>query len=103
MRNGDYLTKSAYIKMWERVLREMQVHFTEPIIGLTPPHVFRHNYCASLCYKIPEISIPKIAELMGDSEKMVIEVYNHESLWVTRKNQKKAENPHKYWILGLLN
>ena len=26
---------------------------------------------------IPEISIPKIANLLGDTNKMVIEVYNH--------------------------
>jgi len=29
------------------------------------------------CYQIPTISIKKIAELLGDQEKMVIEVYNH--------------------------
>lgn len=26
---------------------------------------------------IPEISIPKIAKLLGDTDKMVIDVYNH--------------------------
>jgi len=35
------------------------------------------NYCTNLCYQIPTISIKKIAELLGDQEKMVIEVYNH--------------------------
>lgn len=77
MDDGYYLTKSAYRRMWERVLKEIQNNSKEPIFGLTP-HIFRHNYCSSLCNKIPEISITKIAEILGDSEKMVIEVYNHE-------------------------
>ena len=46
------------------------------ITGLTA-HIFRHNYCSNLCYKVPEISIKKIAQLMGDTEKVVIDVYNH--------------------------
>lgn len=40
-------------------------------------HIFRHNYCTNLCYHIPTISLKKIAELPGDNEKMVTEVYNH--------------------------
>ena len=31
----------------------------------------------NLCYKVPEISIKKMAQLMGDTEKMVLNVYNH--------------------------
>ena len=31
----------------------------------------------NLCYKVPEISIKKIAQLMGDTEKMVLNVHNH--------------------------
>lgn len=77
MPDGNYLTKSAYRKMWDRVLQEIQRNCNEPINGLTP-HIFRHNYCASLCNQIPNISIQRIAMLLGDSEKMVIEVYNHE-------------------------
>ena len=46
------------------------------IPGLTA-HVFRHNFCTQLCYQIPKISIKKIAALMGDTEKVVMEVYNH--------------------------
>lgn len=44
--------------------------------GLTA-HIFRHNYCTMLCYQIPKISIKRIAQLLGDKEKMVLEVYNH--------------------------
>ena len=71
------ITKSSLDKMWKRIVKKMQAVSNEEIIGLTP-HIFRHNYCSSLCYKIPEISIEKIASLLGDSVKMVIEVYNHE-------------------------
>ena len=48
----------------------------KPIQGLTP-HIFRHNYCTELCYQIPKISTKEIARLLGDSEKMVLEVYSH--------------------------
>ncbi len=77
MADGSYITKSSYIKKWARIIKAMNECTEEPIEDLTA-HIFRHNYCTSLCYKIPEISIPKIAELLGDTEKMVIEVYNHE-------------------------
>ena len=30
-----------------------------------------------MCYQIPRISIKKIAQLLGDSEAVVINVYNH--------------------------
>lgn len=72
----SYITKSMYTRKWARIVKAMQKVSTEPIEGLTA-HIFRHNYCASLCYMIPEISIPKIARLLGDTDKMVIEVYNH--------------------------
>ena len=62
--------------MWERIIKGMQNASDEPIVGLTA-HIFRHNYCSNLCYQIPRISIKKIAELLGDSEKMVLDVYNH--------------------------
>lgn len=76
-RDKKLITKSAMDKMWARILKAMQSVSSEPIVGLTP-HIFRHNYCSVLCGKIPDISIPKIAELLGDSEKMVIDVYNHD-------------------------
>ena len=38
-------------------------------------HMCRHNYCTRLCYEIPKISTKKIAELMGDTEQMVLKVY----------------------------
>ena len=75
-RQGTPCTKSSYRKMWERILQAMQEAAPENITGLTA-HIFRHNYCTSLCYQIPTISIKKIAQLMGDTERMVLDVYNH--------------------------
>ena len=79
MADGSYITKSSLDKMWARIIRKMQKVSKEPIVNLTP-HIFRHNYCATLCYQIPALSINKIAELLGDTPKMVVEVYNHEIL-----------------------
>ncbi len=76
MKDGGWITKSSYDKMWARIVKAMQEQSEKPVIGLTA-HIFRHNYCTNLCYQIPAISIKKIAELLGDTEKMVIEVYNH--------------------------
>lgn len=76
MRDGNPVTKSSYQRMWNRIIKAMQKVADEQIVGLTA-HIFRHNYCTMLCYQIPEISIKHIAKLMGDSEKMVLDVYNH--------------------------
>ena len=76
MRNGQPISKSSYDKMWARILRAMRNVSTDEITGLTA-HVFRHNYCTNLCYQIPTVSIKRIAQLLGDSERMVIDVYNH--------------------------
>lgn len=73
---GEPATLSCYRRMWGRIIASMQAVSSEPIVELTA-HVFRHNYCTNLCYQIPEISIKRIAKLLGDTEKMVLEVYNH--------------------------
>lgn len=78
---GGMMTASAYRKMWESILRKMNLaaggtEQNRKIIGLTA-HMFRHNYCANLCYQMPGISIKRISQLLGDTEKMVLEVYNH--------------------------
>lgn len=75
-KRGEPATLSAYRRMWGRIIESMQKAATEPITGLTA-HIFRHNYCTMLCYQIPRISIKMIAYLLGDTEKMVLEVYNH--------------------------
>lgn len=76
MRDGEPMTASSYAKMWRRILRAMSKVSDQEISGLTA-HVLRHNYCTELCYQIPRISIKHIAYLLGDTEKMVLEVYNH--------------------------
>lgn len=76
MRNGNPITKSSYDKMWARIRKRLQEVCEDQITGLTA-HVFRHNFCTNLCYQIPKISIKKIAQLMGDTEAMVLKVYNH--------------------------
>lgn len=80
-RDGSKMTKSSYVKMWESIERKINQAAggndnLQVVFGLTA-HVFRHNYCANLCYQVPKVSIKKIAELMGDTEQMVIEVYSH--------------------------
>ena len=79
--DGTIMTKSSYVKMWARIVDKINLAASgtdelRVVFNLTA-HVFRHNYCTNLCYQIPKISIKKIAALMGDTEKMVIEVYNH--------------------------
>lgn len=79
--DGSDITHSSYRRMWDSIVRKMNLAAggtdeLRVIYGLTA-HMFRHNYCTQLCYQIPKISTKKIAQLLGDSEKMVIEVYNH--------------------------
>lgn len=79
--NGGLMTKSSYDKMWASITRKMNLAAggrknLKVIYGFTA-HTFRHNYCTNLCYQIPKISIKKIAQLMGDTEAVVIKIYNH--------------------------
>lgn len=80
-RDGSLITHSSYVKMWASIVRKMNraAGGTEsfPVIDGLTAHIFRHNYCTNLCYQVPAVSIKKIAQLMGDTEKMVMDVYNH--------------------------
>lgn len=89
MKNGNLVTKSSYDKMWKRIISRMQDVSDEPITGLTA-HVFRHNYCTNLCYQIPTVSIKRIAQLLGDTERMVMNVYNH--IILEKEDAAKAVN-----------
>lgn len=82
-----YMTEIAYRRMWESIVTAMNVAAgynpqqkvpkpEKPIQGLTA-HIFRHNYCTQLCYQVPTISTKKIAQLMGDTEKVVLGIYSH--------------------------
>lgn len=81
------MTESAYKRMWESIITSMNIvagynpqakkdRIEKPIQGLTA-HIFRHNYCTQLCYQIPAISTKMIARLMGDTEKVVLNIYSH--------------------------
>ena len=95
----EIMTANAYRRMWESIIcsLNMAVGYNpqskksryKPIQGLTA-HVFRHNYCTELCYQIPTISTKMIAKLLGDNEKMVIEVYSH--LLEEKENTADAVN-----------
>lgn len=78
-KNCEWITHSSYVKMWSNIVRKMNAaaggcNDVKIIYDLTA-HIFRHNYCTQLCYS--GLSIKKVAELLGDSEKMVMEVYSH--------------------------
>lgn len=79
---GGPLTKSGYDALWRSIIVNLNYAVgwknkgEKLITGLTA-HIFRHNYCTELCYKVPIISTKMIARLLGDTEKMVIEVYSH--------------------------
>lgn len=78
MRGGAYTSKSSYDKIWMRIVSALTAAGADNNGGCNlTAHIFRHNYCTNLCYKIPMISIKKIAQLMGDTEAMVLNVYNH--------------------------
>lgn len=83
----ELMTETSYRTMWNSIITSMNIAAgynpqqkkpkpVKPIQGLTA-HIFRHNYCTELCYEVPRISTKMIAKLMGDTEKMVLEVYSH--------------------------
>ena len=78
---------SSYKKMFERILKALNAVADEPIEGLTA-HVFRHNFCTSLCKLIGKtnITFDGIAYVLGDNAKMVLEVYNH----LTKEDEKNV-------------
>lgn len=68
-------TSTAYRNMMASIDRKLSAYEGEKI-HLTA-HRLRHNFCSLLCYQIPSISTKAIARMLGDEEKMVLEVYSH--------------------------
>lgn len=79
--------RSFYRRFWESIVLSLNVaagynpfskknKLPKPIQGLSA-HIFRHDFCTQLCYQVPDISTKMIAQLLGDSEKMVLDVYSH--------------------------
>lgn len=80
-RSGGLVTQSSFRRMWEQITAALNraaggTKEIRVIYGLTP-HIFRHNFCSRLCYQIPAISTKKVAQILGDDESMVIQVYSH--------------------------
>ena len=75
--DGSIITESSYVKMWKSIQKKIDNSLGEGASKNLTAHSFRHNYCTRLCYQIPLISTKMIAKLLGDDEKMVIDVYSH--------------------------
>ena len=88
MRGGLPMSKSSYDKAWARIQKAISKELKEETT-LTA-HAFRHNFCTNMCYQIPTVSIKKIAQMMGDTEKMVLDVYNH--MILEKEDAAKAIN-----------
>ncbi len=81
MGNGEIMSKSSFNKFWKQIFRQINLAAggTDDLTVLydLTPHVFRHNYCTEMCYQVPAISFNTIAEWLGDTKAMVVEVYSH--------------------------
>lgn len=92
-----YMTHSIYVKFWDRIRNKMAATITDKfpnweVIGIKDltAHIFRHNFCTMLCYeslKNGTVSTKKIAQLLGDTEAMVLGVYGH----LMEKEEKPKE------------
>lgn len=77
MKNGSLITKSSYVKMWQRIQKaiELKLYGDNPILRLSGRKitavVFRHDYCTKLYYS--GISRKKAVEIMGHSSYQMIE------------------------------
>lgn len=92
--NDSLITLSGYNKMWRQIVKKMNYAAggtdSFPVVQDLTAHIFRHNYCTNLCYQVPAISIKKIASLLGDTEKMVMNVYNH--IWEEKEDAQAVVN-----------
>ena len=89
--SGGLMTHSAYVKMWSSIKNTLKQAYQShsgvkmpnwSIVGFEDltAHIFRHNYCTQLCYAMLEghtLTTKKIAALLGDDERMVLNVYSH--------------------------
>lgn len=73
------LTKSGYYDMWHSIRNKINRYLGgDDQLDLTRslhPYIFRHDYCTRCFYS--GISSLMTAKLMGNSVKMVLEVYSH--------------------------
>lgn len=84
---GAYMSPTSYRTMWNSIIASCNAYLgynpnakknriEKPIKNLTA-HRLRHNFCSVLCYQVPRISTKTIAKILGDTEKMVLDVYSH--------------------------
>lgn len=76
--DNEMITKSSYIKMWNRIKREINSALggdsTFDLLDGLSPYTFRRNFATNLYYS--NVSIKKAAQLMGHADtKMIMEVY----------------------------
>lgn len=76
-KDGNIITESSYMRMWKSIQNKIDNSLGIGTSKGITAHSFRHNYCTRLCYQIPLISTKMIAKLLGDNERMVIDVYSH--------------------------
>lgn len=102
---GELITLQSYRRLIEGIVKKIdkEVGYETKLTA----HIFRHNYCTELCYQVPLISIPTIAKLMGDTVKVVMDVYNHvmsekedipaalENIFNPKQPEKESENDNK--------
>lgn len=70
--NGKHIYNALFYNYWRKLKKKTGIVAT--------PHNFRHNFCTMLCYQAATertITTKKIAELLGDTEEMVLKVYSH--------------------------
>lgn len=80
-----YMSDTAYRRMWGHINKAIS-SAAEKEVKITA-HKLRHNFCSELCYQVPKISTKKIAYLLGDNERMVLDVYGH----IVEKNENVVE------------
>ena len=94
IKNDSLITLTGYNRMWRQIVKKMNYAAggtdSFPVVQDLTAHIFRHNYCTNLCYQVPAISIKKIASLLGDTEKMVMNVYNH--IWEEKEDAQAVVN-----------
>lgn len=98
-KKGQYISRDIYRTRWKNIIKkvmEVSRYKYDDLpddFGNFTTHYLRHNYCTSLCYESAlnhTISTKKIAEMLGDTEDMVIKVYSH--IISDLENQQDAVN-----------
>ena len=79
MRNGEYMTKSSFVKFWKSIMKKIDEAAAksgcEGEINFTP-HICRHTYATDLYYS--DIDVKTAQYLLGHSSlNVTLEIYTH--------------------------